>query len=145
VRADQHRQHAGRLVVLDEAHASHVGRQVVGFAGARAGPAAVGQVLQIQPQVFHVVETLMPFVERLAIDRPQMGVPATTQRGDQMSADKAARSRDNDAILAHVRSSLKVSAAAVPSTANGWLNSSRLRGCPKRGQTPPQTSVSRVN
>ena len=68
VRVDQHRQHAEGLVVLDEAHAAHVGRQVVNLARPAAGLVAGVAQLQIGLDVFDVVEHLIPLVERLDVD-----------------------------------------------------------------------------
>ena len=48
VRVDQHREHAQGLVVLDEAHAAHVGGQVVDVGGALGGALAVFRQVQVE-------------------------------------------------------------------------------------------------
>ena len=62
VGGDQHRQHAQRLVVLDEAHAAHVGGEVVDHVDAVAGALARRQVLKVGASVVDVVEALVPLV-----------------------------------------------------------------------------------
>ena len=91
--------HSG-LVVLDEAHAAHVGGEVVDHRAhpSRAARAGVAKVAG-QPQVLDVVEALVPLVERLDVDRADLGVATLLQNADQMAADEAAGAGDNHKII----------------------------------------------
>ena len=60
VRVDQHRQHAQGAVVFDEAHAAHVGREVVDDGGLAARRLAGLFVLQVQLQILDLGKTLIP-------------------------------------------------------------------------------------
>ena len=91
VRIDQHGQHAQRLVVLDEAHAAHVGGQVVNLHGALGGRLAVFLEIQIEGEILDVVEALVPFVERLDVHRANVAVALLAQQRDQRAANKTAR------------------------------------------------------
>ena len=68
MRVDQHRQHAQGRVVLDEAHAAHVGGEVVDDHGVARRSFAGVLVLQIQLQILRLGKTLVPLVEGLDID-----------------------------------------------------------------------------
>ena len=62
VRVDQHRQHAQGLVVLDEAHAAHVGGEVVDVADVLADLDADIKFLKVADDVFRTVGTEVPIV-----------------------------------------------------------------------------------
>ncbi len=98
---DQHRQHAQGLVVLDEAHAAHVGRQVVDGGGPFARRAAGVEVLQVGDDIVHFVEDLIPLVQWLDVDGPDSPIVLTPQFGDQVASDKSATSGDDDQIIIH--------------------------------------------
>ncbi len=87
---DQHREHAQRLVVLDESHTAHVGRQVVH--GLRTGERLITGVTQgkIELPVLDSIESLMPLLEWLDIDRHHVRAPIANQIGDEMPTDKSA-------------------------------------------------------
>src|SRR5262249_6000947 len=88
VGADQHRQHALGLVGLDEAHAAHVGGEVVDGARPPGGPPAVVQPAKIAHLVLHPGDRLVPLLERLHVDGADPAVAALLQGAHQMSADK---------------------------------------------------------
>ena len=77
--------------MLDEAHAAHVRGQVVNLHGALGGLLAVFLEVQIQGQILHIVEALIPFLERFGIHRSKIPVPLFAQQRNQRAANKAAR------------------------------------------------------
>jgi hypothetical protein len=79
VGADQHRQHALGLVGLDETHAAHVGREVVDHARALGGCPAGLEQGQIADLVLDAGKLLVPFGERLHVDRPDLLVAAAPE------------------------------------------------------------------
>ncbi|MEJ1973789.1 MAG: hypothetical protein WDM96_15410 [Lacunisphaera sp.] len=70
VRIDQHAEHAERLVVFDESHSSHVGRQVVAILRSIERLPAGRLVLEIEHEVLGLREFLMPLRDRLAVHDP---------------------------------------------------------------------------
>jgi len=80
--------------VLDEAHAPHVGGQIVDVRSALGDLFAVLFEVQIERTVFHVIEPLVPLSEGLDVNRsdPPPSLPA--QRGNQRSTDEATRACD---------------------------------------------------
>ena len=93
---DQHREHAEGFVVFDEAHAAHVGGEVVDFAHSVAGTLASFAELEIGLDVFDVVEDLIPLVERFDVDAADVLVALVAEMGDQVSTDETtAASNEN--------------------------------------------------
>src|SRR5207248_11464559 len=68
-------EHAQSLVVFDEAHAAHIGGEVVDGAAVAAAEGFLAGVFQIQIEleIFHFGENLIPLIERLDVDRADVG------------------------------------------------------------------------
>src|SRR3982075_950646 len=97
--ADQHRQHALGLVGLDEAHAAHVGGQVVDHAGAPGGRPAGLEPGEGADLVLDARRLLVPLGERLHVDGADLGVPALLQYTHQVTADEATGAGDDHEIV----------------------------------------------
>src|SRR5690606_15715739 len=102
VRADEHAEHARGLVRFDEPHAAHVRGEIVDLVRPLARLAAGSQVIEIELQVFNVVEHLIPLVEGLDVDRSN-GEALFTEMAYQPAADEAASAGDDDEIVGHER------------------------------------------
>ncbi len=87
--AGKHGQHAERLVVLDKAHAAHVGRKLENSVHAAGSSNAGVAQLQVEDQVFGGGIQLVPLAEGLDIDRANAGRALGKKLVDQMAADKA--------------------------------------------------------
>ena len=96
---DQDRAQALDAVALDEAHAAHVRGQVVDLDRAFAGPHAIGVLAQVQAQAFDARHTLVPFGQRLLVDRPDVGETLVVEIAGQRAGDEAARAGDHDQIV----------------------------------------------
>jgi hypothetical protein len=103
MRIDEHTKHAQGLVVLYESHAAHVGRQVVNNLATPNGAVALVMIPKIEDEVFHIVETLVPLVERLFVDCPDSRCAFSTKVGDQMASDESTRPADQNVVIAHNR------------------------------------------
>ena len=103
MRIDEHAEHAKRLVQFDEAHAAHVGGQVIDNASVFDGLFAGFAPLQIQDEVFDVWEDLVPLGDGFDIDGAQIGVALALKICYQMTADKAATTANNDFFAFHDR------------------------------------------
>ena len=100
VRVDQHGEHAQSFVVFDEAHAAHVGGEVVDIADAAARFLAFVAEIEIGLDVLDVVEHLVPLVERFDVDAANPLDALLAQLRDQMSANEpAAACYENNLIL----------------------------------------------
>jgi GDPmannose 4,6-dehydratase len=95
VRAGQDGQHAQRLVVLDEAHAAHVGGEHVDLARALGLGHRVLEQRQVGLDVLGTLVHLVPLVQRLDVDRPHRQ-SLRQQVADQMAADEATPARDKN-------------------------------------------------
>ena len=103
VGADQHRQHALGLVGLDEAHAAHVGGQVVDHPGALGGGPAGLEQGEVAHLVLDARRLLVPLAERLHVDAADLGVAALLQDANQVTADEATGAGDDhEIILGHL-------------------------------------------
>ncbi len=100
MRIDQHRQHAQRLVVLDETHPTHVGGKVVDIVGMGECLRAGALHAQIRNRVLRVLMNLVPLIERLEVYRPD-SVALAQQVGDEMAPDEASTAGDYNQIIAH--------------------------------------------
>ena len=89
---NQHREHAERLVGLDEPHAPHIGRQVVDDVHAHGRAAAVVLFQQVGGTVLYIIEALIPVFERDPVHGTNVLHSVLTQPGDQVPADEPARS-----------------------------------------------------
>ena len=97
--ADQYRQHALGLVGLDEAHAAHVGRQVVDHLGVLGGLAARLEQGEIAHLILDAGSLLVPLVEGLHVDGADLGVAALLQHAHQVATDEATGASDDDEII----------------------------------------------
>ena len=92
---DEHGEHAQGLVILDEAHATHVGGEIVDFVGASRGSLAVFLEVQIEREIFDIFEALVPLMERLDVDGANGLVATGAKRRYEMAANEPAGSRDH--------------------------------------------------
>ncbi len=97
---DEHREHAGGLVVLDEAHAAHVGGEVEDLLDAVDRGPAGAELAQVEDEVLGAGVHLVPLAERLDVGRADL-VAAAQQVGDQPSADESATAGDEHARYRH--------------------------------------------
>ena len=95
VGVDQNAQHAQRLVVLDETHAAHVGRQIVNNINAADRVFACRFLAQIQVPILNIREKLIPLIQRFYIDRAHL-FALPTKVSDQMSADETSGAANYD-------------------------------------------------
>jgi hypothetical protein len=71
-------------------------------AGSLRGALARLAIGQIQRQVVHIVEDLVPLSGWLDVDGPDATMTALTQLADEMSSDESARaSNENEIVLFH--------------------------------------------
>jgi hypothetical protein len=99
VGVDQHREHAERLVVLDESHAAHVGREVVDVLRALDGLDARVVELEVEDAVVRLVGHLVPLLDRAHVHRADVGVAVREEGGDEVRADEAATTPDEDEVV----------------------------------------------
>ena len=90
---DQHREHAQGLVVLDKAHAPHIGGEVIDLVRAFGGRLAVLFQIQVEHQVLDVLEYLIPFVDWFDVHGADLAISLAAKFGHQRASDKAARAR----------------------------------------------------
>ncbi len=100
VGVDQNREHAQGLVVLDEAHAAHVGGEVIDII--RVDKRLYAGILEtkIRDDIFRTLTNLIPLVERLEIDRSNL-VAFAQQVRSEMATDEASAACDYDQITTH--------------------------------------------
>ncbi len=84
---------------LDEAHAAHVGGEVVDHPGALGGLAAGLEQGEVADLVLHARRLLVPLGERLHVDGADLGVAALLQDADQMATDEATGAGDDHEII----------------------------------------------
>ena len=99
VGADQHRQHALRLVGLDEPHAAHVGGQVVDHLGVLGRLAAGLEQGQVAHLVLDARRLLVPLLERLHVHGADLAVTALLKHAHQMATDEATGTGDDHEII----------------------------------------------
>src|SRR6266508_2074343 len=83
---------------LDEAHPAHVGGEIEDVRGTLSGCIARLLLPQIGRDVLDAVVLLVPAAARLEVDRSNAPEPAAPQLGDEMPADEASRTRDEDEL-----------------------------------------------
>ena len=76
--------------MFDESHATHVGGEVVNLVGVAGGGLAVLLEVQVEREILDVVETLIPFVQRLDVHGADLLVALFAKISHQASADEAA-------------------------------------------------------
>ena len=124
---DQHREHAERLVVLDEAHAAHIGRQVVDLGRAVHGLHAGVAIAQIEASIVGLGEHLVPLVVGLEVDRADVAMAARKQIRDQVAADEPAGPGHQDELVLVHRASQFARAAACGTVVPNLLVRHRKR------------------
>ncbi len=120
VRVDERAEHAEGLVVLDEAHAAHVGREVVDARAARDRRCAGVDSAQVENHGLHAVVNLVPVVERLDVDRDDRVRARILEVLDEVAADEAARTRDEDPLSAHPFHDSRARIHVNPERAESW-------------------------
>ena len=93
-------EHAVGLVVLDEAHAAHVGGQVVDPIGAIGGLDTGFFVLEVEGEVLGLGEALIPLPLRLFVDGADF-VSLLEHGFDEVAADESTGAGDEDVRFAH--------------------------------------------
>ena len=101
VRVDQHGEHAQRLVVLDESHAAHVGGEVVDLKRAAGCDFAIFLEVQVQREILHVVEALVPLTNRLDIHGADLPEAPFSKVGHQAAADETPGAGDHGEFVFH--------------------------------------------
>ena len=93
------REHAERLVVLDEAHAAHVGGEIIDFVRALGRCLAVFAQIQVERKIFDIIKALVPLFERLDIHGANALVSLAAQVRHQMPADKSSCAGNHHSIV----------------------------------------------
>ena len=99
VRVDEDAAQALDPEPLDEAHAAHVGREVVDLDRALARPPAVLLVAQVQAQALHAGHALVPLGQRLLVDGPNPREALVVEIARQRPGDESAGPADDDQIV----------------------------------------------
>ena len=135
--------HSG-LVVLDEAHAAHVGGEVVDLAGAGGRRHAASSRSDRSATTFSTSSMhLVPLVERLDVDGAD-ALALAEQVGDEVAADEAAAAGDDDVDWSNRHVEKPTSIALCPQAAltlwseHGSMVRTRNVG---RGYGPPARSA----
>ena len=84
---------------FDEAHAAHVGGQVVDLHGAFANSAAIGLNAHVQTQILNAGNVEIPFVKRLFVHRADVGKAPLLEVPCEVAGNKPARAGDDDQIV----------------------------------------------
>src|SRR6516164_638140 len=92
---DQDGEHAKSLIVLDEPHASHVRGEIVNLVRAFGDDFAISFEVEIQRNVFDVVEMSIPVLQRLVVDGTNRLAPLP-QRRNEITPDESTGTRDNN-------------------------------------------------
>ncbi len=87
---DQDRAEALHAEAFDEAHAAHVGRQVVDLGGPFADAVAIGLLAHVEAEVLHAVVDLVPIGQRLLIDGANPREPLFLEIAHQRAGDESA-------------------------------------------------------
>jgi hypothetical protein len=94
VRVDEHREHAVGLVGFDEAHAAHVGREVVDGVDVLDHRATVVEFRQVSlREELDALRNLVPLIERLDVSAAHLQSVLYKRLGE-VTPDKAARTGD---------------------------------------------------
>src|ERR1043166_3721359 len=99
VGVDEHREHAERAVVFDEAHAAHVGGEIVNDGRVLQRLFAGVLFLEIELEIVDVGEALVPFVERFQVHGPHVRVPLPEEVRDEVAADESAAAAYNNFLF----------------------------------------------
>ena len=85
--------------LLDEAHAAHVGGQVIDLDRPFAHPVAVFLVAHVQAQPLHARHPLVPVGQRFLVDGPDAGETLVVEIARQRTADESAGPGDDDQVV----------------------------------------------
>jgi len=95
----QHTQHAKRFIVMDESHAAHVGGQLENDVKPASSPPARRQIAKVASQIFDVGRRLVPFLQRLNVDRADNIDSLGQQVLDEVAANEASSTADSDSLV----------------------------------------------
>src|ERR1700750_1163630 len=99
VRVDEDREHAQGFVLLDEAHPAHVCGEIVDLRRAAGSDFAVFLQVEIEADIFDVVESLIPLMKRFNVDRADRRAASAPQIRDESTADETTcAGYDNSAV-----------------------------------------------
>jgi hypothetical protein len=101
VGVDKYGEHAESLVSLNETHPSHVGSQVVDVLNVPDGDIAVLAQVEIEREILHVGKPLIPFLERLNIDRSNLSIAPLPKVGYETAADEPTSTGNDNEIIFH--------------------------------------------
>jgi hypothetical protein len=101
MRIDEDSEHAQGFVIFDEAHAAHVRSQVVNRVRALQSPVGCLEQLKIKLKILHAGSALIPLVQRLDVNGPDILITLADKIGDEVAADKAAAAAHNDFFTLH--------------------------------------------
>src|SRR5687768_1242225 len=97
---DKRRTHAFHAETLDESHPAHIRSQVIDFDRILHGTSTGVALTQIQAQVLHTGNALVPVGQRLLVHGADAGEAEVVEIAYQRTADKPACSgNDDQAIL----------------------------------------------
>jgi hypothetical protein len=96
---NQHTEHTQGFVVLDEAHAAHIGGEIVNDMSTLQRRVAIPQVFEIEDEIIDLVKDLIPIRHRFHIHRSHLSVALPKEFRDEMAPDKAAAAADNDLAI----------------------------------------------
>ncbi len=99
---DQHGHHTGGLVEFDETHAAHIAGEIVDHVGVgQSRPAWLLQT-KVQLAIINVVEPLVPLVERLDVNGPQVSETTALKVGDVVAAKESTASAHDNTFIRHL-------------------------------------------
>ena len=99
MRVDQDAPQALDAEPLDETHAAHVRGQVIDLDGALAGPLAVVLFLEVHAQALDARHPLVPFGQRLFVDRADPRESLVVEVSRQGPGDESAGAGDDDLVI----------------------------------------------
>ncbi len=129
---------------FDEPHATHIRGEIVDLERPLARLAAGGQIVEVELEVFNVVEHLIPLVEGLDVNGPD-GKALFAEMAHQPAADESASAGDDDEIVGHERVSRVERAPGARESIGGGVRKPAhgagytlpTSGRFRRGQSPP--------
>ena len=101
VGVDEDAEHAEAFVQLDEAHAAHVGGEIVDPVGAVGSLDAGFFILEVEGEVLGFGEALIPLPLGLFVDGADF-VPLVEHGLDEVAADEASGAGDEDVLSVHL-------------------------------------------
>ena len=99
VRINEDREHTQGLVLFDKAHTAHIRREVVDLSRASGSDFAILFKVEVERNIFDVIEALIPLMKGLHVDSANGRATAPPQVRDESTTDKTpCASYDNYAI-----------------------------------------------